>query len=63
MELDNIRVIMEWPTLKNVAYFWLFMGMDDYYHRFIKVLSNISHPITSLQQNESKFIWSNKCSQ
>jgi hypothetical protein len=38
-----------------------FMGLDDYYKRFIVGFSKISHPITSLKKKGTKFEWKLKC--
>jgi hypothetical protein len=37
------------------------MGLTIYYMKFIMGLSNISHPITYLQNKEIKFEWKTKC--
>jgi hypothetical protein len=37
------------------------MGIVGYYRRFIQGFSNISHPITSLQNKGIKFQWNSKC--
>ena len=44
----NIATIMEWPTPKDVSDMIYFMGLEDYYRRFIKRFSKIENPITSL---------------
>jgi hypothetical protein len=36
------------------------MGITGYYHIFIEAFSNISYPITSLQNKGTKFNWSQK---
>jgi hypothetical protein len=40
-----------------------FMGLVDYYRRFIKGFSKIASPITSLQNKGVKFQWTSKCEQ
>jgi len=52
---------MEWPTLKNVNEITLFMGLESYYRRFIINVSNIGHPITSLQRKGKKIEWTLEC--
>jgi hypothetical protein len=52
---------MEWPTPKDVSDIRSFMGLAGYYIRFIKGFSKIGCPITSLQKNGIKFIWTSKC--
>jgi hypothetical protein len=52
---------MEWPIPKDVPYIRSFMGITDYYRRFIKGFSRIACLITSLQKKGIKFNWSQKC--
>jgi hypothetical protein len=57
VDLEKIKVIEIWPTLRNVSEVGSFMGLASYYTRFIEGFSKISHPITSLQKNDVKFEW------
>jgi hypothetical protein len=52
---------MEWPTPKDVSYIRSFMVLEGYYRRFIKGFSKIGCPITALQKNGVKFLWTLKC--
>jgi hypothetical protein len=58
---EKIRSIMEWPVPKDVADIRSFMGITEFYHRFIEGFSKIAYPINSLQNKGSKFNWSRKC--
>jgi len=54
---ENIEAIKEWSMPKNVMKGRSFMGLANYYRRFIARFSIIAHPITSLQRKEKKFLW------
>jgi hypothetical protein len=58
---DKIISIMEWPTPKDVSDIGSFMGLEEYYKRFIKGFSKIGCPITALQRKGVKFIWTPEC--
>ena len=60
-DLEKIRAIMEWSIRKDVADIWSFMGINIYYHRFIKGFSKVAYPIKSLQKMRTKFNWLQKC--
>ena len=57
MDLETIKAIMEWIALKNVDEIRSFMGLADYYRRFIRNISKIGYPITSLHRKGKKFEW------
>jgi hypothetical protein len=48
-------------TPKDVYDIISFMGLAGYYRRFINGFSKIDFPITSLQKNGVKFIWTSEC--
>jgi hypothetical protein len=61
VDLDKIKDIMDWPTPKYVVDVISFMGLAGYYRKFIKGLSKIGYPITSLQKKGVKFVWTIDC--
>jgi hypothetical protein len=58
---EKVEAIREWSAPRNVAEVGSFMGLADYYRRFITGFSKIAHPITSLQRKEKKFQWTGEC--
>jgi hypothetical protein len=54
---EKIEAIKGWKTPKNVIEVRSFMGLSNYYKRFIVGFSRIIHPITSLQRKRKKFQW------
>jgi hypothetical protein len=61
VDIENIEAIRGWPTPKNGIEVRSFMGLDDYYRRFIVGFSRISHTFTSLQRKGVKFQWTVEC--
>src|SRR5882757_9879651 len=47
---EKIGTIMNWPTPRNVTDVRSFMGLVEYYRRFIEGFSKVAHAITSLQK-------------
>ena len=58
---EKIREIEDWSVPKDVMDVQSFMGITDYYRRFIKGFLRITNPITSLQKKGNKFDWNQKC--
>ena len=52
---------MNWPTPRNVTDVRSFMGLAEYYKRFIEGFSKVAHSITSLQKKGIKFEWTPRC--
>ena len=48
---------MNRPTPRNVTDVRSFMGLAEYYMRFIEGFSKVAHPVTSLQTKGIKFEW------
>jgi hypothetical protein len=61
VDSEKMKAIMEWSVPKDVSDIWYFMGITGYYRRFIEWFSKIAYSITSLQNKETKFNWSEKC--
>ena len=61
MDSENIEVIMNWPTPRNVKDVRFFMGLAGQYRIFIEGFSRVAHAITSLQKKGMKFEWTSKC--
>ena len=61
MDPNKIESIKNWPTPKNVAEVRYFLGLAEYYRRFIEGLSKVAHPVTSLQKKALKFQWTRRC--
>jgi hypothetical protein len=54
----KIQSIQDWPLPKNMRHVQQFLGLANYYRRFIKNFSTIVSPLTDLTQKKNSFIWS-----
>ena len=50
MDPENIEVIMNWKTPRNVTNVRYFVELAGYYRSFIEGFSKVAHSITSLQK-------------
>jgi hypothetical protein len=61
IDQTKIESIKGWTSPRNVSEDRSFMGLAGYYRIVITRFSKFSYPITSLQKNEIKFVWKQKC--
>ena len=57
----KIEVIIEWKSSRNVTEVRSFLGLADYYRRFVKGFSMTTASMTKFLQKNVKFEWSEKC--
>jgi hypothetical protein len=60
---SKVKDILEWKPPTIVHQVRSFLGLADYYRRFIPDFSKLVKPITSLLKNDTKFNWSSKCNE
>jgi hypothetical protein len=53
--------VLDWELLKYVHHVRSFLGLAEYYQRFILNFSKISKPITKLLKKGTKYVWSKEC--
>jgi hypothetical protein len=53
--------VLDWEPLKYVHHVRSFLGLAEYYRRFILNFSKISKPITKLLKKGTKYVWSKEC--
>ena len=56
---NKIKAINNWPTPQNVEQLRSFLGLANYYLKFIKDFSTIAAPLTQLLHKDKPFIWDN----
>jgi transposase InsO family protein len=61
MEPAKIAAIKEWEAPTSVKEIQSFIGLANYYRRFIRGFSKIAAPMTSATQKDKKFVWTPEC--
>ena len=59
---EKVEAIVKAPPPKNLSELRSFLGLVNYYGKFISQLSTILHPLNSLLKSEAKWEWSVDCS-
>jgi hypothetical protein len=57
----KVKEIMAWSIPTIVTEVRSFLGLADYYRRFIEGFSKIAKPMTSLLEKGREFKWDSKC--
>ena len=55
VDLDKVEAMMSWERLKSVFEIRSFLGLAEYYRRFIEDFSRLEAPMTRLTRKEVKF--------
>ena len=58
---DKIKALTEAPTPKNLQELRSFLGLLNYYGRFISNLSSLLHPLNTLLQKDTPWEWTKEC--
>jgi len=57
MDKNKVKLILEWPTPKNMNELQSFLGLCNYYRKFIKNFAKIMEPLRTLLKKNSEFKW------
>ena len=57
VDLKKVEVVAQWPRLTNVTEIKSFLGLVEYYRKFIKDFLKIVAPLTRLIRKQKKFVW------
>ena len=60
-DLSKVEVVKNFPTPVNLKELKSFLGLANYYRRFIKGFSEIASPLNALTKKGVKFCWSESC--
>jgi hypothetical protein len=59
VDLAKIQVIHDWPTPRTITYLCSFLGLDNFYRRFVLGFSNIAWALSNVTKGgaKAKFFW------
>ena len=57
IEKEKVRSVLEWPTPKCVKDVQKFLGLANYYRRFMKDFAEITRPMHRLVRKQEKWNW------
>ena len=61
MDPSKVKAIMDWPTPTNVKEVQSFLGLGNYYRRFIENYAMIARPLHNLTRKNVAFNWNEEC--
>ena len=60
---DKIKDIVQWHTPRTIKQTRSFLGMVNYYSRFVPNLAQVAHPLHQVTKKNAKFEWTSQCQQ
>jgi hypothetical protein len=57
---SKVEVVMSIPRPRDVSRLRAFLGLCNYYHKFVKTFSTIAKPLTMLTRSDQPWIWGNE---
>ena len=63
VDLQKIEAIVNWKPPTNVTEIRSFLGLAEYYRKFVEGFSKLAAPLTKLTRKEKMFVWSESCQQ
>ena len=57
----KVQSVTEWLAPTSVGEIRSFLGLAEYYRRFIENFSKIAKPMTALLKKDTKFHWTDEC--
>lgn len=58
---EKIQAVLQAPKPENVSQLRSYLGLVNYYHKFLPNLATTLHPLNALLQTGVKWEWSEKC--
>ena len=60
---EKIEAVVNAPRPENVSQLRSFLGLVNYYNRFLPNASTVLHPLHQLLEQDSKWQWTEQCEQ
>jgi len=57
MQREKVEGVLNWPASRNIKEVQKFLGLTNYYRRFIKDFAKIAAPLHILVRKEQKWKW------
>ena len=57
IEKEKVQGVIEWPVPKSVKDIQEFLGLANYYRRFVKDFAKIARPLHEMTRKENKWSW------
>jgi len=57
MEKEKVDEVLSWPEPKNIKDIRKFLGLANYYRRFIKDFAQVTRPMNTLTRRDIKWQW------
>jgi len=57
MKKEKVEGVLSWPQPKNVKNVIKFLGLTNYYRRFIKDFARVARPMNMLTRKDEKWTW------
>lgn len=61
VDSGKIKAVELWPQPTNVNEIQQFLGLCNYYRRFVKGFAKIAQPLTDMTKKGVRFVWSTSC--
>ena len=59
----KVQIVLDWPTPTSVSEVRSFMGLAQYFRKFIQGFATLAAPLTALFKKDTEFVWSQACMQ
>jgi hypothetical protein len=57
----KVEAVQTWPVPKTVHYVKSFLGLVNYFRKFIEHYSEIAVPLTNLTKKSHPWVWTGRC--